>query len=79
MHRQPNNIDESQLLTPREKQVLYLICQEFTNAEIAKKLYISTRTVEGHRNNLLDKTGCHSTAAWPFLLLSIKYLRFKPL
>jgi DNA-binding NarL/FixJ family response regulator len=75
MHRQPNNIDESQLLTPREKQVLYLICQEFTNAEIAKKLYISTRTVEGHRNNLLDKTGCHSTAG--LAIFAVKHKIFE--
>jgi len=49
-------------LTQREKDVLELICKEYTNAEIAEKLFISTRTVEGHRNNLLLKTGCRNTA-----------------
>ena len=49
-------------LTSREKEVLQLICQEFTNLEIAKKLFISGRTVEGHRNNLLSKLGCRNTA-----------------
>jgi DNA-binding NarL/FixJ family response regulator len=60
-HKKTDN-DNAHLLTPREKQVLELICQEYTNAEIAQKLYISPRTVEGHRNNLLEKTGSHTTA-----------------
>lgn len=49
-------------LTNREKEVLQLICTEFTNQEIAEKLFISSRTVEGHRNNLLSKLGCRNTA-----------------
>lgn len=67
--------DASKLLTPREKEVLQLICQQYTNAEIAKKLYISTRTVEGHRNNLLDKTGCHTTAG--LAIYAVKNKLFK--
>ncbi len=42
--------------TKREKEVLELICKQMTTAEIADKLFISPRTVEGHRNNLLLKT-----------------------
>jgi DNA-binding NarL/FixJ family response regulator len=49
-------------LTKREKEVLQLICEQYTNAEIADKLFISTRTVEGHRNNLLQKLNCRNTA-----------------
>jgi DNA-binding NarL/FixJ family response regulator len=49
-------------LTQRETEVLILLCKEFTNAEIGEQLFISTRTVEGHRNNLLAKTGCRNTA-----------------
>lgn len=49
-------------LTPREIQVLELICKEYTTAEIAKELFISTRTVEGHRKNLLEKSGAKNTA-----------------
>lgn len=49
-------------LTEREQEILLLICKEYTNAEIAEALYISMRTVEGHRNNLLAKTGCRNTA-----------------
>ena len=49
-------------LTPREKEILSLICKEMTTAEIAEQLFISKRTVEGHRQNLLDKTGVRNTA-----------------
>jgi DNA-binding NarL/FixJ family response regulator len=49
-------------LTEREKEILILLCKELTNNEIAEKLFISTRTVEGHRNNLLQKTGCKNSA-----------------
>lgn len=49
-------------LTKREKQVLCLICREMTNQEIAKELYISVRTVDAHRRNLLQKTGARNTA-----------------
>ncbi len=49
-------------LTDREKMILQMICKEFTNSEIAEKLQLSTRTVDGHRNNILAKTGCRNTA-----------------
>jgi len=49
-------------LTIRETEILQLLCKELTNAEIGEQLFISTRTVEGHRNNLLSKTGCRNTA-----------------
>ena len=49
-------------LSVREIEVLNLICQEQTANEIAEKLFISVRTVDGHRNNLLEKTGARNTA-----------------
>ncbi len=49
-------------LTVREIEILKLICQEHTNSEIALQLHISSRTVDGHRNNLLAKIGCKNTA-----------------
>jgi DNA-binding NarL/FixJ family response regulator len=48
-------------LSEREVEVLKLICQEFTSQEIADKLFISKRTVEGHRNRLLEKIGAKNT------------------
>jgi DNA-binding NarL/FixJ family response regulator len=49
-------------ITPREHEVLKLICDELTNVEIAEKLFISVRTVDTHRSNLLQKTGAKNTA-----------------
>ncbi|MEH6534930.1 MAG: response regulator transcription factor [Psychroserpens sp.] len=48
--------------TKREKEVLDLICQQYTTNEIAEKLFISPRTVDGHRNNLLLKTEAKNLA-----------------
>ncbi|GAA4339823.1 response regulator transcription factor [Mucilaginibacter gynuensis] len=62
-------------LTEREKQLLELICKEYSNAEIATALYLSVRTVEGHRNNLILKTGCRNTAG--LVLFAIKHNLFK--
>lgn len=49
-------------ITTREKEILELLCQQKTAQEIADKLYITRRTVEGHKNNLLSKTGMKNTA-----------------
>jgi DNA-binding NarL/FixJ family response regulator len=49
-------------LTEREKEVLVLIIKEFSNQEIADKLYISKRTVDAHKRNLLEKTGAKNVA-----------------
>lgn len=49
-------------LTEREVEVLRLICQELTTTEIAGKLFLSPRTVEGYRNNILQKIGARNTA-----------------
>ena len=46
----------------RELEVLKLICEEKTAAEIGKQLYISPRTVEGHRTKLIEKVGVRNTA-----------------
>jgi len=49
-------------LTRREIEVLRLIAQGYTNAEIADQLFTSKRTVENHRQSLLEKTGSKNTA-----------------
>lgn len=53
---------DSNFLTSREIEVLQLICEQKTNLEIGEMLFISPRTVEGHRNNLLLKTGSKNSA-----------------
>ena len=47
---------DAAFLSPREIEVLQLICEQKNTAEIAEHLFISPRTVEGHRTNLLLKT-----------------------
>ena len=49
-------------LSKREIEVLDLICKQLTSEEIAEKLFISIKTVNGHRINLLEKTGTKNTA-----------------
>jgi DNA-binding NarL/FixJ family response regulator len=49
-------------LSKREIEVLELIGQELTNKQIADKLFISTRTVDTHRRNLMQKLGVKNTA-----------------
>lgn len=49
-------------LTKREQEILTLIAQEYSNPEIAKELFISIRTVDTHRRNLLDKLQVKNTA-----------------
>ncbi|MEP2935264.1 MAG: response regulator transcription factor [Gilvibacter sp.] len=67
-HRTVINADE---LTSREKEVLQLICSQLTTHEIADKLFISPRTVEGHRNNLLHKTDSKNVAG--LVLFAIRH------
>jgi DNA-binding NarL/FixJ family response regulator len=49
-------------LTKREIEVLKYICQELSTKEISEKLYRSERTVEGHRQNLMEKIGAKNVA-----------------
>ncbi|MEQ9298439.1 MAG: response regulator transcription factor [Cyclobacteriaceae bacterium] len=53
---------EDALLTDREIEILRLIAEEYSNPEIAEKLFISVRTVDTHRRNILDKLGAKNTA-----------------
>lgn len=49
-------------LTEREREVLRLIAMEYTNHEIGEQLNVSTRTIDSHRRNLLQKLGVKNTA-----------------
>lgn len=50
-------------LSERELEVLQLICSGLTNTQIAAKLFLSDRTVEGHRTRIMEKIGAKNTAA----------------
>ncbi|MBD2722086.1 response regulator transcription factor [Hymenobacter armeniacus] len=60
--QQPAKLLEPDHFTPREEEVLRLICEGHTAAEIARHLFISKRTVEGHWQRLLEKTGTRNVA-----------------
>ncbi|WP_254244818.1 LuxR C-terminal-related transcriptional regulator [Hymenobacter sp. BRD67] len=49
-------------LTAREQEILQLVADGMTTAQIAEKLYTSPRTVETHRQNIMEKTGAKNTA-----------------
>ena len=49
-------------LTSREKEILGLIIKEYTTEEIANSIFISVKTVEAHRSNLIQKLGVKNTA-----------------
>lgn len=51
----------NEILSKREIEILKLICKEFSNAEIAEKLFLSISTVETHRKNLIAKLGVNNT------------------
>lgn len=53
--------DDNDELTDREKEVVKLVCEELTNQEIAERLCLSPRTVETHRQRILDKIGAKNT------------------
>ncbi|NML20599.1 response regulator transcription factor [Pseudoflavitalea sp. G-6-1-2] len=50
-----------EILSKREIEILTLICKEYSNSEIAEKLFLSVSTVETHRKNLIAKLGVNNT------------------
>ncbi len=62
VNRTKNKNQQKVVLTEREQQVLELICKEHTAHEIGDKLALSSRTIEGYRTNLLEKTGAKNMA-----------------
>jgi len=60
---QRSSIKELPVLTAREKEVLELIAEGYTNPQIAEKIFLSPFTVDSHRKNLLAKLGVKNTAS----------------
>jgi len=54
--------DDGLPLTKREREILYYIADGFNNSKIAEKLFISARTVETHRTNIMQKLDIHDAA-----------------
>ena len=63
------NFDTNVEFTPRELQILKLVCKEMTNTEIGRELHLSSRTVEGHRKKILEKTGAKNTAGMVYFAI----------
>jgi DNA-binding NarL/FixJ family response regulator len=57
-----SHLGERKRLTPRELEVLQLICDGLSNKEIAEKLELSANTVAVHRANIMNTLGVHKTA-----------------
>jgi DNA-binding NarL/FixJ family response regulator len=58
-------------LSEREMEILKLICENFTNEQIAEKISLSYDTVKWHRANILSKTGCNNAIG--LLLFALKH------
>lgn len=56
-------VAETDLLSEREVEILVGICQGLSTQEIADRCFISKRTVDKHRANILEKSGCKNTAS----------------
>jgi DNA-binding NarL/FixJ family response regulator len=53
-------VDPYDSLTTREREILHLAAEGYTTAEIASRLFVSRRTVEAHRANMMRKLGLHN-------------------
>jgi DNA-binding NarL/FixJ family response regulator len=60
---QKSSINDLPALTSREKEILELIAQGYTNPQIAEKIFLSSFTVDSHRKNLLAKLNVKNTAS----------------
>jgi len=69
---------DKKLLSKRELAILELICEQYKTSEIAEKLFISPRTVEGHRNNLLLKTRSKNVAGLVIYGIQKKLIEINP-
>jgi DNA-binding CsgD family transcriptional regulator len=58
--RRPLGSRKGGLLTPREREILELVAEGRTNAEVARLLWISPGTVRKHLENAYGKLGCHT-------------------
>jgi DNA-binding NarL/FixJ family response regulator len=66
--------DQQVFLTPRETELLKLICDGFTNPEIAEKLFLGIETINSYRKNLLFKLNARNTAVLVKMALEQKLI-----
>jgi DNA-binding NarL/FixJ family response regulator len=63
MNKKGRLLQEDELLTTREREVLKLIAEGLSNKDIADRLFVSVRTIEHHRAHIMDKLNIKSTAS----------------
>ncbi|WP_395053742.1 response regulator [Flavobacterium sp.] len=73
------SIFDEDFLTNREKEVLLCICNQLSTVEIAEKLFLSARTVEGHRNNVIAKTQVKNVAGLVVFAIQNKIIQLNTL
>ena len=76
VHEDKPQILNDLALTKREVEILQLLFEGCSNKEIADKLFISERTVIGHKSNLLSKTNCKSTVQLLAYVIKNKLIDF---
>jgi DNA-binding NarL/FixJ family response regulator len=64
-------------LSEREKEVLSLVCKDYTNSEIGERLHLSARTIAFHRKNITRKTSCKRTAQLVLYAIKIGLLNIE--
>ena len=74
----PKSSDEDVVLTKRELEILELIGEGLSNNEIANKLFISIRTVDTHKNNLISKTGSKNVVSLLIYAIKNKIISIEP-
>ena len=74
--RKQKKKDIHEILTAREVEIVQLICEELTTAEIAERLFISPRTVDTHRKHILEKTESKSVVS--LIKLAYDYELIRP-
>lgn len=67
----PYKISAKPDFSEREKEIISMICHEMTNKEIAEKLFLSVRTVEGHRLTILEKMNVKNSVG--LVIYAIRY------
>lgn len=72
-------LNKQKLLTQREKEILILICKQKTAKEIGTELYITPRTVEGHKNNLYMKCGAKNIAGLVIFAIQNEIIKLEDL
>jgi DNA-binding NarL/FixJ family response regulator len=71
----PYKKQEPIVFNEREKEIIKLICQQYTAQEIGEKLFLSKRTVEGYRIKILEKMNVKNTAGMVVFALKHNFIK----